>query len=264
MHKILLSFAISLSTLSLTAQVPGISATNNNFNTIKYLKPNNLIDFSVFQKVIPIKYNGKYASSFILQLNNTDHIITAKHLFPKTLKSNSVIEIETLSDTGWVKFDAIILFHENPNIDIAVLNLTTHRFHNDLLRMDPSFAISQECYFLGYPFGMISEAPSKAFNDGFPIPFVKKAIISAAKDSFLGNVLYLDGHNNPGFSGGPVVIIDLDSDLNSHYKVIGVVSGYVNDDKDFQTPFGKLIYSENSGIILVYSAKHISEIVNKK
>ncbi len=61
-------------------------------------------------------------------------------------------------------------------------------------------ALSQDAFFLGYPFGMgtyIHEVQAWAF--------VKKGIISSFGK--LGGVrrIFLDGMNNPGFSGGPVV-----------------------------------------------------------
>jgi hypothetical protein len=34
-------------------------------------------------------------------------------------------------------------------------------------------------------------------NRNFPLPFVKKALLSAMANGYY----YLDGHNNPGFSG---------------------------------------------------------------
>jgi hypothetical protein len=55
------------------------------------------------------------------------------------------------------------------------------------------------------------------------LPFVKKAIISAYDVVNGINIWYLDGINNPGFSGGPVV-------FNRHgstdWHVAAVVSAY--------------------------------------
>jgi hypothetical protein len=54
-------------------------------------------------------------------------------------------------------------------------------------------------YFLGFPYGVLSGV---IFGDaGHPLPLVKRALFS----SFAGEAYLLDGHNNPGFSGGPVV-----------------------------------------------------------
>jgi hypothetical protein len=87
-------------------------------------------------------------------------------------------------------------------------------------------------------------------NASFPIPLVKKGIVS----SFItGNqrldYLLLDGHNNPGFSGGPVFY----SVLGQHdFRVAGVISGYRYEwhpvfSGGQETP---LTYQYNTGIII--------------
>ncbi|HMG08249.1 MAG TPA: hypothetical protein VK609_07050 [Mucilaginibacter sp.] len=45
-------------------------------------------------------------------------------------------------------------------------------------------------------------------------------------------------------------------------KIIGVVSGYLTDNKIIETPFGDIVNAENSGIVLSYGAKHVYEIIN--
>ena len=47
---------------------------------------------------------------------------------------------------------------------------------------------------LGYPYG----------GTGGPAAFIKKAIVSAEN----GTEIFLDGHNNKGFSDGPIVYYD--------------------------------------------------------
>ena len=39
-------------------------------------------------------------------------------------------------------------------------------------------------------------------------------------------VIYIDGFNNPGFSGGPIVFWDFSQHV---YKILGVVQGYKED-----------------------------------
>jgi hypothetical protein len=48
-----------------------------------------------------------------------------------------------------------------------------------------------------------------AILGAFSVPLIKKAIISATVHEHGATVLLLDGHNNPGFSGGPIVYRDL-------------------------------------------------------
>jgi hypothetical protein len=55
---------------------------------------------------------------------------------------------------------------------------------------------------------------------------MKKGIISGTADINGAKLIFLDGHNNPGFSGGPIVYRDFNkSDLV--FKLAGVVSGFL-------------------------------------
>ena len=63
---------------------------------------------------------------------------------------------------------------------------------------------------------------------GYPLPLVKEALLSGMNSDDSGKVssMYLDGYNNPGFSGGPVVRRDY-SKAELTYSAVGVISGFV-------------------------------------
>lgn len=42
------------------------------------------------------------------------------------MSSNTPVEIEILRNDGWIKFNPVLLIHDNPNIDIAVLDLKSN------------------------------------------------------------------------------------------------------------------------------------------
>ena len=74
-------------------------------------------------------------------------------------------------------------------------------------------------WFLGYPYGLESR-----FADNKTIPFIKRGTMSAIDASNKeAIVLYIDGFNNPGFSGGPILLWDFTKHV---YAIIGVVKGY--------------------------------------
>lgn len=93
---------------------------------------------------------------------------------------------------------------------------------------------------MSFPYGLSTD--SGEINNKYPFPFVKKCIISSINKQ----TIYLDGHNNRGFSGGPVVVIE----TNKTMKIIGVVSGFLNDNVNV---------TENSGI---FYANSISLIID--
>lgn len=97
-----------------------------------------------------------------------------------------------------------VYFHKKGNIDVAVidLNATTDRtggafFINDTNSKESDFGIGERVIFLGYPLGI------KTIADSLTAPLVKGALVSGIIKS--SDIILLDGHNNRGFSGGPVI-----------------------------------------------------------
>jgi len=91
-------------------------------------------------------------------------------------------------------------------IHLAVMKLNPYQaltafFENENTTAD--MVIGQDVFFLGFPYNYDSLLQQSPFGNT-PIPFVKKACMSAIIKSGEDILLLLDGHNNPGFSGGPV------------------------------------------------------------
>lgn len=233
---------------------------------IMTLTAQNILPNEILQKVFLIKVGGNTGSCFYVSVDSVDYLVTAKHLFPDKVSHNSPVEIEILRNDGWLKFKPTLLTHLNTQIDIALLNMNSNELKANLFDLESkSYFVSQECFFVGFPFGLKMEDKEGKLNDGFPIPFVKKGIVSAfISDSSGMKKIFLDGHNNPGFSGGPVVVSNFDSGSKHKMKIIGVVSAYLNENKTIKTPLGNFINNENSGIVLSYATDHIYEIINRK
>jgi hypothetical protein len=81
-------------------------------------------------------------------------------------------------------------------------------------------------FFIGFPYGIFTSGQS--INLLYSIPFTKKAVMSALENVNGVVRIFLDGHNNFGFSGGLIVYRDLDSN-ELVYKVAAVVSGFRHD-----------------------------------
>jgi hypothetical protein len=131
--------------------------------------------------------------------------------------------------------------------DVAVLASEALRFATDtaLPEDDPRLGFGQDVYFLGFPLGKFGELGE--LNNGYPHPFVKRAIVSSISAG--NSVIYLDGINNSGFSGGMVVAQDFTRD--GLMRISGVISGYVGDPQQVQR-FGratKYTVIENTGLI---------------
>lgn len=177
---------------------------------------------NVFRRVLMIKAGKSIGTGFTIDVDGRQYLITAKHLVAK-LKSEDSIAIWKNDDWSAVKVK--VLLCKDP-IDIAVLvppSQLTVSFELEPTIVGLRFA--QDVYFCGFPYGYFFTS-GQTINGFYPVPFLKKALISAQSRVEDGVAqLFLDGHNNPGFSGGPIVYRDLDRN-DFAFKVAGVVSGY--------------------------------------
>jgi hypothetical protein len=113
-------------------------------------------------------------------------------------------------------------------------------------------------------------------NQGVAAPLIKHAYLSAnvscsalypdeTKDDLL---ILLDGLNNPGFSGGPVVAPDMFSPFTNFraQKLIGVISGYRNDNIPLNVNGQRInnaSVAANSGIIIAIPFPRVTELITK-
>ncbi len=226
------------------------------------------ITSNVLQRIFRIKYGESCGTCFTIEVNNKQYVITAKHVVEGVDGAASVEVfkdgVEVFKDGVWQKIEAHLVGACSCKVDIAVLAMPmqlspAHPFNASF----GNVALSQDCYFLGFPYGLGTDAGDH--NSGYPIPFVKKAMVSAfGEETSEGSLLYLDGHNNPGFSGGPVVITPLTGEPIP--KVVAVVSGYRFDNHpvcigDAETD---AFVRYNTGIILSYSISSALALIEKK
>lgn len=150
-------------------------------------------------------------------------------------------------------------------------------------QLSPSFSLpatsaglvwAQNIYFLGYPYGLHT---SVDMNEGYRVALVKGALFSGevefdrqfphkpfspADAEGIHETFLLDGHNNPGFSGGPVVFRPAQG-VNAELCVMGVVSGFRSEDVDVKLqnkPTG-LISKANTGIVVCPSIKRATDMI---
>lgn len=247
------------------------------------------ITSNVFRRVLLIETApNSFGTSFTIDVDGRQYLITAKHVVAKVPDDGA---IRIYRDDKWVSTHVKILRAQDP-IDIAVLippEQITVSFP-----LEPTLdgmRYGQDVFFAGFPYGE-NLFSSARMGDLYPIPFVKKGIISAEGNEKGARVLYVDGHNNQGFSGGPIVFRDL-GQQRFVYKVAGVISGFRPDFGDVFVPEkiarkdikpedhsrGRIIETKdgdiyrlretgnlvqtNSGIVIGYSIVHALELIKK-
>ena len=168
-----------------------------------------------------------------------------------------------MQEKKWKDLQIKLVGHGEGEVDISVLaaDIQISPKHSLTPTMD-GIVLGQDIYFLGFPFGLMSNIESQ--NRNFPMPLVKKGIVSLVAKR--GNYILLDGHNNPGFSGGPVVFNHKTHGFD--YCVAGVVAGYrfacepvyKNIEPGLnENPIG--YYKSNTGIIQAYSIHHALDLI---
>jgi len=219
-----------------------------------------MITANVISRTFHLKFADSTATCFTIDLDNKQYFITAKHVI-NSLRTGS--EIELYYNGRWEKLPVSLIGHSS-NSDVSVFALDFALPAHPLPAIMDGMAYGQDVYFLGFPYGLKSEMGH--LNRDFPMPLVKKGIVSAMffNNANEGKFFYIDGHNNPGFSGGPVVF----SQLGNHrleYKVGGIISGYRYDLENAVVGGQKLDiqYKTNTGIIIAYSIENAIEIIKK-
>ena len=150
------------------------------------------------------------------------------------------------------------LFPPSQDVDIAVFATDEKVSQPYGITASEGGTMGQQVWFLGYPWGIHSQ-----WRNG-EAPFIKRGTMSAIDarnpDAV---VLYIDGFNNPGFSGGPIVFWDFSVHA---YRILGVVKGYREDTAKVLLN-GEHVDTQllvNSGILVGYSIQHVIQAIEQE
>ncbi|WP_157495920.1 serine protease [Flavobacterium sp. WG21] len=214
-----------------------------------------MITTHIISRTNQIKYNASVGTSFIFDYKNKQYFITAKHVV-NNLKNNDFVEL--FYNKQWNKY-LIKLVGHSANSDITVFSIPDFLDKSDGIKANSNEMVySQETFFLGYPYGMQNIISN--FNSEFPVPFVKKGILSNIFIEKNFKILFLDGINNPGFSGGPIIYYNK---KNNEFFLGGIISGY---KPEIQNATQKnmeidIQYSTNTGIIIGYGIEEALKLI---
>ncbi len=214
-----------------------------------------MITTNIIDRVFRILHNNKTASCYTIEKGDQQYLVTASHVFNGI---DNINELKIYHDDKWKILPVKVAFNSLDVGDTIVFKLEkdiSPRHKIEYGMGDVLFY--SRAYFLGFPFG-ISISGGKLFNN-FPMPFVKSGIISNFDSSRHGLItIYLDGHNNEGFSGGPAVWVYPNNPLR--LRIIGTVSGYLTEATTNKATLDKLEDQRaNAGIVKCFWIKDIFE-----
>jgi hypothetical protein len=213
----------------------------------------------ILQRTLFIK-GSEYGTAFTVDYQGKMFIVTARHVVAGLPESKATIQV--WQEDQWKDYHTIrTIFPASSDVDIAV-------FETEEKVVGPyqvtsgwetgGVTMGQQVWFLGYPYGI-----SSRFSGGKRAPFIKKGTMSAIDGTRPDAVvIYIDGFNNPGFSGGPIVYWN----FSTHsYGILGVVKGYQEETAKVLIN-GQHVDTQllvNSGILVAYSVAHAMKAIEE-
>jgi hypothetical protein len=182
------------------------------------------IPSGMLERIFSIRLGSDAGTCFVIEVDDRQFLVTARHVVPGIKPGDKV---EVFFHGAWVPIIVNPIFPKNEKIDAVALaaDLGDLKIPGglDIPVGSAGIVLGQKVFFLGFPFNLASR--SKDRNDF--IPFVKAGILSAIDYGDKKTpIVYIDGHNNPGFSGGPVIFPNLNK--GHQLQIAAVVSGYRN------------------------------------
>jgi hypothetical protein len=164
-------------------------------------------------------------TAFTIEVDGRQYLITAKHVVGK-LPNEAVSTIQVRKKNGWSPLKVTVFKCDDP-VDIGVLVPPAQVSVNFPLEpTSKGMMVGQEAYFVGFPYGTFTTYANQPDVFGF----VKRATVAQfdSMPNIQAQMIELDGYNNPGFSGSPVVYRDINQG-NMVFKVAGVLVSYIYD-----------------------------------
>jgi hypothetical protein len=224
-----------------------------------------VVPVQCWMRTFKVEFTGGAASCFVINHRDRQWLITAKHVADAAVQ-NGVADLTLTGENGLdVELSGSLvpvpLVQDGP--DIAVFDLGEMKIVRDDMTLVPSadgVALSQEVFFLGFPLPGTLPLMGR-------LPAVRRGIV--AQRVHLNGVAawIIDGHNLPGFSGGPLVFADRGGQ-GSTWHVLGVVHGYWQHRIDVEVAGANLPDSvsfkvpTNAGLVVVYDIKHAIEAID--
>lgn len=215
-----------------------------------------VITSNILQRTFQIRHGGKVGTCFVVDLDAHQYIVTATHVVA-TLPECGTVGLAT--DSGTQEVSVRLVGHCKPPTDVAVLAPERPLVYSRPIRVsNDGMGLAESVFFLGFPHGWHTAVGG--MNGGFPLPLVKKGIVSGF--GIPESAILLDARNNPGFSGGPVVSDQLSRKAGMPV-VIGIVSGFRCESEPVIVNGQKtsLPWKQNTGIMVAGFASRALDVI---
>ena len=226
-----------------------------------------MITTNVIQRTFHIRFGDSTGTAFAIDRDNRQYLVTARHVVENITSGNSVL---IFHERQWKNISVEVIGIGAGETDVAVLACPVRLAPSHPLESSSAgLTYGQPVYFLGFPFGW--DGGGEQINRDFPIPFVKAGIVSSI---IFGDPsrIYVDGHNNKGFSGGPLVFLP-NSRQGAEFQVAGVVANYptpivepvvdsVGDPILGSNSQPIAYFKENQGFVVAIGIRHVTDLID--
>ena len=226
------------------------------FEGVAMAHDNEIVNANILTRVLHLKVGEKTGTGFTVEVDGRQYLITAKHL----TDGKEIDEIKIWHKT-WQAIKVTVVGIGKGKEDVIVL--ASDKVLTQTLPVDVgsgSIIVGQNVRFLGFPLGLTQDYMIE--DGGMRLPLVKGGILSGMKFENETSWLLVDGHNNRGFSGGPVVFKPLGAG-NEVWRIAGIISGYRIEYVDVKDKLKQTIgiAEGNSGILVATGIKTALKLI---
>lgn len=220
---------------------------------------------NILLRVFPLRIGTEHGTAFTLELKGRQYIVTAKHLFQGDMPATVEIALD-----DWTTLPVALVGRGRGKHDVLVL--ATDRQVSVTFPVEVGIRglmLGQSVRFLGY-FHNVTTSPLPGHKRR-GAPLVMSGIVSGFNYPELedeGSSLWIDGHNNMGFSGGPVVFqpATARSAAACRWRIAGVISGYAPAPIEVTTITGwptAAVAISNAGLLRAIPIETVRDLIMK-
>jgi Trypsin-like peptidase domain len=226
-----------------------------------------------FARTLRIETVWGSGSSFVISHRDQQWLVTARHVVEDRLGKPKVFEV---LDQSGEKHSGLDQLERISGADVAVFPLWTDAAdfgpRLELCSAD-EIRLMQDVYLVGFP--DLGDRTIFHLNyASLTTLFIKRAMVSGEADYYGIGVWLLDGTSTFGFSGGPLIIHERETD---RFRVFGVISSYVPANVSVMPPkvcfasaapgvappsSNDSFFQSNSGLAIGFSIMHAVDTID--